>query len=331
MPSQTKLLYYDTAEGGVSNDGWTTLPSGGTGGGQYNLPKDLSILNRWGLDMTTRKGTPLVYRVRVTLHGMSYDGTGAAVSGFAGNDSYTVLKVNGIQNTWLVKAAAEHWHKAREESFAAANVKKGDRGAYSHTIRYNYDGADDTWGTPIDGDGAAFTGGTWDVSKLSYTGDAEFQLKWIGSGDDSETDAFSGTVLSAAHEYLGSRRNQAADTNVGVEETPTKFNVLSTMLGEAPLSSNAARDDVVNRARGEQDNPPYEVLDPADVNHDCTEPVELGRLTVGGADGFVRSMVIDVPFGLMDVSAQHYSQADENEVYNPLWGVELLKISEMTG
>ena len=334
IPSQTKLLYYDTAEGGVSNDAWTTLASGGTGGGHFNLVKDLSILNRYGLEHTTRDGTPLVYRVRVTLHGQSYAGTGAAVAGFAGDDSFTTLKIDGCQNNWVMKEAAKQFHAARERMFSDAGIKKGSRGKYSHTIRYNFDGADDTFGTPIDGDGAAFTGGTWDVSKLAYENDASFQLRLVGAGDDEESDSFAGGVLTIGHAYLMSRANMPADTNVQTNESPAKFSVLRRMLaGDASFTQNS-QDDVVDLARSGQDNPPYEVLDisdSGDVNHDITEPVELGRVTVGGADGFTNSMVIDVPFGIMDCKAQHYSQADENEVYNPIWSVELLKISGMTG
>lgn len=333
MPSQKKLLYYDTAEGGVSNDAFTAVPSGGTGAGHLNLVRDLSMLNRYGLEHTTRNGTPLVYRVRVTLHGMQYDGTGAAVAGFAGDDSYTVLKMDGCQNNWVMKEAAKEWHKAREEIFEEAGVKKSNRGSYAHTIRYNYNGASDTWITPIDGDGAAFTGGTWDVTTLSSTDDASWQLGLVGAGNDEETDSFTGTYLSIGHAYLMSRANKAADSNPQASETPAKFSTLLSLTNQK-FATTAIEDDLRSRARDEQDNPPYEVLDVSDsgdVNHDITEPVELGRVTVGGADGFVRSMIVDVPFGIADVKLQHYSQADENETFNPLWGVELLSISEMTG
>lgn len=331
IPSQAKLLYYDTAEGGVSNDTWTALASGGTGGGHFNLVKDLSILNRYGLEHTTRDGTPLVYRVRVTLHGQSFAGTGAAVSGFAGDDSFTTLKIDGVQNNWVMKEAAKKFHAAREKFYADAGITKSSRGKYSHTIRYNYDAADDTWGTPVDGDGNAFTGGTWDVSKLAYENDTLFQLSLTGVGNDEGTDSFSGTVLSIGHAYLMSRVNMPLDTNPQTGETPAKFSVLRRMLSDGAGGSQYTSSEATRSARDDQDNPPYEVLDNPDINHDITEPVELGRLTVGGGDGFSRSMVIDVPFGIMDCKAQHYSQADENEVYNPVWSVELLKISEMTG
>lgn len=334
MPSQKKLLYYDTTESGVSNDTWTTAQSGGTGGGHTNLVKDLSLLNRYGLDHTTRDGTPLVYRVRVTLHGQTFAGAGAAVSGFAGDDSFTTIKVDGCQNTWVMKEAAKKFHKARELYFAEAGVAKNSRGKYSHTLRYNYNGASDTWLTPIDGNGAAFNGGTWDVSTIGYGGDESFQLGLVGSGDDEESNQFTGSYMSIGHAYLVSRANMPADTNPQTSETPAKYSVLNKMLAGAGLINELQRDIAKESARGEQDNPPYEVLDisdTGDVDHDVTEPVELGRMTVGGGDGFVRSMVIDVPFGIMDVRLQHYSQADENEVFDPVWGVELLKISEMTG
>ena len=122
--------------------------------------------------------------------------------------------------------------------------------------------------------------------------------------------------------------------SITVRLTRTKYSILKRLLSPQPILAGTRQDDVQGLARDGQDNPPYEVLDisdSGDVNHDVTEPVELGRLTVGGADGYTRSLVIDVPFGIMNCEAQHYSQADENEVFNPVWGVELLKISEMTG
>lgn len=350
MPAQRKLLYYDTAEGGVSNDTWTQPASGGTGAGHYNLVKDLSLLNRYGLEHTTRDGTPLVYRVRVTLHGMTFAGTGPATAGFRGfqdfedsddtsatnvtsADGFTTIKVDGCQNNWVMKEAAKRFHAAREKSFLDAGISKSDRGKYSHTIRYNYNGQNDTWGTPIDGNGAAFNGGTWDVSELTYEGDSAFQLGLVGSGDDEETNEFAGNYLSIGHAYLVSRPNMAADTNPQKDETPAKYSVLKRMLARESGMLPGHASNLETRSKGEQDNPPYEVLDisdSGDVDHDITEPVELGRMAVE-LGAVSRSMVIDVPFGIMDVRLQHYSKDDDNEVFNPLWGVELLKISEMTG
>jgi hypothetical protein len=92
-------------------------------------------------------------------------------------------------------------------------------------------------------------------------------------------------------------------------------------------------DEVRTLIRDEQDNPPYEVVDisdSGDVNHDITEPVELGRVAVE-LGAVSRSMIVDVPFGLMHCRLQHYSKDDDAETFNPLVEVELLKISEMTG
>jgi hypothetical protein len=265
---------------------------------------------------------------------MSFAGTGAAVAGFAGDDSFTTLKLDGCQNTWVMKEAAKSFHESRERMFSDQGIAKNTRGKYSHTIRYNYNGADDTWLTPIDGNGAALNGGTWDISKLSGEHDSDFQLCLVGSGDDEETNEFSGDVLSIGHAYLMSRANMPADTNPERSETPARYSTLRRMLMPQSYAQSSASANIASQARDGQDNPPYEVLDisdSGDVDNDVTEPVELGRVTVGGADGFVNSIVVDVPFGIMDVRVQHYSQADENEVFNPVWGVELLKISEMTG
>ncbi len=357
IPSQKKLTYYDTAGGGVSNDAWTSAASGGTGAGHTNLVKDLSILNRYGLEHTTRDGTPLVYRVRVTLHGMTFSGTGPTAEGFRGvrtqdgskyyasdesdddviirtsGDGFTTIKCDGVQNNWVILQASKRFHAAREKMFSDAGITKSSRGKYSHTIRYNYNGASDAWLTPVDANSGPFNGGTWDVSTLSYGSDGSFQLGLVGSGDDEETNAFSGTYMSIGHAYLLSRNNQSADTNPQADETPAKYSVLNKMLAGAGLVQYEKSADVIDEARGEQDNPPYEVLDisdSGDIDHDITEPVELGRVAVE-LGAVSKSMVIDVPFGIMDVRLQHYSQNDDNETYDPVWGVELLKISEMTG
>ncbi len=338
MPSQRKLLYYDTAEIGISNDGWTALVSGGTGGGVVCLPKDYSILNRYGLDMTTFAGTGPAAEgfrgVRSRDGGKFYatDGSDDDVIIRTSADGFTTLKINGVQNNWVTLEAAKKWHRGREEFMSQAGTEKLARGKYSHTIRYNYAGAGEAYATPIDGDGAAFTGGTWDATTIVSGDDASYQLRLTGAGDDQETDAFTGTVLTMGHAYLMSRPNQSADTNPGVSETPAKFSALETLVSLGAVYTNRL-DEVRTLVRDEQDNPPYEVLDVSDsgdINHDSTEPVELGRVAVE-LGAVSRSVVVDVPFGLMECKLQHYSQNDDNETFNPLVGVEVLKISEMQG
>jgi hypothetical protein len=220
-----------------------------------------------------------------------------------GADVQGVLTLDGCQNNWVMRNAAVKWHNAREEMFASQGIRKSDRGAYSHTIRYNFDSADDSFLSPLDGDGAAFTGGTWDVSDLSYASDSSFQLGLTGNGDNEEADGFAGTYLSIGHSYLVSRANLLSDTNLEVEEGPAKFSVLNQMLSDSKhmLAGNASfQDDIIDEARNAQDNPPYEVLDisdTGDVTHDITEKVELGRAVAGFGNAY-GSCIVDIPFGL---------------------------------
>lgn len=312
FPTQNKMWY----KTGTIGTGLTAITSGSAG--QLNLAKDLSLLNRRGFDMTDRKGVPWVFQCRIDyyLQDESQNGISAAV----GTDFASTLDVFGCQNNWTMRNAAVKFHAAREAMFREAGVKKKDRGAYSHTIRYNYDAADDTWIVPIDGAGNVFTGGTWDSSSLSWAGDNDFQLCLVGNGDDEEADAFSGSQLGIGHSYLLSRANQQADTNLQAEEAPAKFSVLNNMLRGSALDYINKSDDVVETARDEQDNPPYEVLDidanddgtsDGDVSHDITEPVLLGRALASLGNGY-GSCVVDIPFGLADLKASVHDAVGTN-------------------
>jgi hypothetical protein len=332
FPSQRKIVYQT---GNISDDNFTTLASGGVSG-DLNLPKDLSLLNRRGYASTTRKGVPLVYQCKVDLY--VHDELGNSPHTHAddskntlGTDAQVILKLAGCQNNWVMRNAAVKWHAARENMFTHAGIKKSDRGAYAHEIRYNYDGNADTWMVPIDADGAAFTGGTWDASELTYSGDDGFSLKLVGQSDDEETDAFAGSVLQIGHSYLLSRSNQEADTNLQSSEGPAKFSVLKTMIGD-PTSAVLKTEDMTENARNEQDNPPYEVLDisdSGDVNHDITEPVELGRAIAGMGNAY-GSMIVDIPFGLGQFTATVAQTASIDDL-QALICVEVLDIYEMQG
>ena len=320
-------MLYQT--GTLSNDQYTLLTSGGVSG-DLNLPKDLSLLNRRGYASTTRKGVPLVYQCKVDFYLHDEDGQGPSTAMNA--DLQATLKIDGCQNNWVMKNAAVKWHAAREEILRQAGVKKASRGAYAHEIRYNYDTASDTWLVPIDGDGDAFTGGTWDVTTLGYTGDSSFQLKIVGAGDDEEADAFSGSVLGIGHSYLLSRSNVIADTNPERDEAPAKFSVLNNLLDD-PFRRTTEVDDIRDNADGEQDNPPYEVLDisdSGDVNHDITEPVELGRAIAGFGNAY-GSVIVEIPFGLAKMKATVFDAADTNVTPSGLVCVEVLDIYEMQG
>ena len=332
FPSQRKIMYQT---GALSNDLYTELASGGVSG-DMNLPKDLSLLNRRGYASTTRKGVPLVYQCKIDFYLHDEDGQGPAfASGTTdklGTDMQATLKVNGVQNNWVIRNAAVKFHAAREKMLKEAGVTKASRGAYAHEIRYNYDTQNDTWLVPIDGDGNAFTGGTWDVTTLGYTGDTSFQLKLVGVGDDEEADAFSGNVIGIGHSYLLSRSNVIADTNPERDEAPAKFSVLNNLLDD-PFRRTGEVDDIRDNADGEQDNPPYEVLDisdSGDVDHDITEPVELGRAIAGFGNAY-GSCIVDIPFGIADLKATVYDAADTNVTPSGLVCVEVLDIFEMQG
>lgn len=325
FPSQNKLMY----EGGAITVGSFAETH------KICLPRDLAIVNRRGYDMTTRKGVPLIYRVAATVYPSGLDGSGYTTS--VSSDVRTTVKFLGAQNTWVSRNAAVKWHAAREKMFRDAGVKKKDRGAYSHTLRYSYASNGESYSAPVDGLGDAFTGGTWDTSDLSYDADGDFGLILVGNGDDEESNDFSGTGLQFSHSYLLSRANLEADTNKQTDEGPAKFSVLQKMLGTG-LPSETTVDDVVDEARGAQDNPPYEVLDlsdSGDVSHDVTEEIELGRLVMmpqGSGATLPQSVVFDVPFGLFRVLATNRDPGDNSGVTDDLClGLEVLSIYEMQG
>jgi hypothetical protein len=326
FPSQNKLMYVQ--ENGVSNDAWTVAQSGGVAGA-LNIPKDLSVLNRRGYASTTRKGVPLVYRCKVDLYATNFDGTGATAA--VGTDFVTTLRARGCQNNWVFRNAAVKWHAARENMFKRAGIRKKDRGTYSHEIRYGLDSANDAWIVPVDGDGASFTGGTWDLSEIITAADVGTFLCLVGAGADEETTATS-TQLNIAHSYLMSRKQPLADSNLETDEGPADLSILRSLLADAEPSGSRI-DDINAEARDAQDNPPYELIDlsdSGDVNNDITEPVELGRCLVGPGAQY-SSMIIDVPFGLCDLYLQHYDAVDTNTGHNPMYTVEVLDIYEMQG
>ena len=322
FPSQRKLLY---ETGNISDDSaYSVLSSGGTAG-HLNLPKDLSILNRRGYASTTRKGVPLVYQCKIDFYMHSFAGAGLE-SAVLPADTQTILKIKGVQNNWAIKNAAVKWHAAREKQFQKSGLKKGHRGAYAHEIRYNFDGASDTWLVPIDGDGAAFTGGTWDMTEIVTVDDASFQLKLVGTAvtEDSDVDTTSQTL---GYSYLASRANLREDTNDEVEAIGDR-SILGDMLADAAMPV-ATREVMSENIEDEQDQLPYMAFIPGNVNHDITEPVELGRAIAGFGNAY-GSVIVDIPFGIADMTAKMTQSADTANI-NGLICLEVLDIFEMQG
>lgn len=315
FPSQRKLIY-DIA--GIDDASMTSS-------GHLCLPKDLSIVNRRGYASTTRKGVPLVFRCKVDFYLQDDLGQGPSTAYDA--DMQATMKLVGAQNNWVMKNAAVKFHAAYHKSLRKAGVKKSHLGAYAHEIRYGFDAHDDTFLAPIDGDGAAFTGGTWDLTDIFTESDSSgFKLKLIGQHLDEE----GGNTATAVHigqSYLASRSHVPLDSNLESSESPQKFSILNELLRDGQTS--AVDDNIIVEMRDQGDNPPYEV-DPDNANSDITESIELGRAIAGMGNGY-GSMLVDIPFGLCDIRTSVQQAASSTLEPNGLMCVEVLDIFEMQG
>lgn len=315
FPSQRKLVY-DLA--GIDDASMSSE-------GHLNLPLALSIVNRRGYASTTRKGVPLVYRAKIDFYLQDDLGQGASTAYDA--DMQATLKLVGAQNNWVMRNAAVKFHAAYHKSLEKAGVKKGHIGAYAHEIRYAFDAHDDTFLVPIDGDGAAFTGGTWDLTDIFTESDTSgFKLKLIGQHLD-EDGGNTATALQIGASYLASRASVPADSNLEASESPMQFSILNELLRDGQTSG--VDDNVIVEMRDQGDNPPYEV-DPDNANSDITESIELGR-AVAGLGNVYASTIVDIPFGICDVRASVQQAASSTLEPNGLMCVEVLDIFEMEG
>ena len=323
FPSQRKIMYAGSTvlNNGSFNETHT-----------ISLPKDLSILNRRGYASTTRKGVPLVYKVAATVYPSGLDGSGYVTS--VSSDVKTTVKFLGCQNNWVMKNAAVKWHAARENMFRRAGIRKKQLGAYAHEIRYNWDEAATTFTTPVDGDGAAFTGGTWDTTVLHTEDDpAGFTLKLTGIGLDADSDV-AATAIQIGQSYLTSRSTVPDDSNLESSNVPGELSILRDMLTTVEQHASLV-DDVTETAADDQDNPPYDVITAGDTNNDITESVELGRLVLlpqGSGASLPQTVIMDVPFGIMNVLMAHRDPGDDSGIEDDLaLGLEVLDIYEMQG
>ena len=331
FPSQNKLLY---ETGQLGDDVWTAA-------GFLNLPKDLSILNRRGYQSACN-GVPLVYRCAVSIS--QHTVSGRAVARDASDvgtpseedttetanaaDNTTLLKITGAQNNWVMRNAAVKWHALRDLMWKAASISKKQLGTYTDEIRYNLDAASQTWLTPIDGAGDAFTGGTWDVSLFVNEADPEFQLKLLGTGND-EDGAINTSVINMAYSYLSSRQQVPADSNLESTETPAVNSIMKQMMNFHGVD-RAEQSYIETDVKGQGDNPPYDEFASADTNHDITEPVELGRVICGPGSA-MGSVIVDIPFGLAEFQARHAGSQNQTIVDPVAISVEVLDVYEMQG
>jgi hypothetical protein len=239
------------------------------------------------------------------------------------------LKIDGVQNNWVTRNAAVKWHAARQTMLKAAGVTKSELGAYAHEIRYNYDGAADTWLVPVDGDGDAFTGGTWDATDFVTEADPQFQLKLVGTGNDEDS-SINTSVINYAFSFLSSRQTVPADSNLESGESPAQNSILKQIENMAMGVDRAEQSYIVTDVKGQGDNPPYDEFASADTNHDITEPVELGRAIAGFGNAY-GSTIVEIPFGLAKMRATVFDAADTNVTPSGLVCVEVLDIFEMQG
>ncbi len=296
------------------------------------IPKDLSLTNFRGYASTTRKGVPLVFRVAATVYPSGIDGSGYTTS--VSSDVRTTVKFLGCQNNWVTKNAAVKWQAARDAMLKAAGIRKGDLGAYAHEIRYEWDSVDTAYAVPVDGTGAALTGGTWDMTKFVNEADPEFGLKLIGTGNDEDA-AINTSVINFAYSYLSSRQTVPSDSNLESAEAPAVNSILKQMFLSGTGVDRAEQSYIETDVKGQGDNPPYDLFATADTDHDITEPVELGRavlLPQGSGASLPQTVILDVPFGIMEVQMAHRDPGDNSGITDDLaLGLEVLDIFEMQG
>jgi len=286
-----------------------------------NTCRDLSALNRQNIEQVSRNGELMTYGFKVTCSGTRFAGDSdpgseespdggqsffypnLAVSGSPDegtedelrhvNEGLVSVRFFAPISSWVLKNGVKKFHIAREEMFNKAMVEKGSRGAYSHSMRPCLQSYNETLTTPQRGTAAAdITGRTWDITQLSWepdTGGAYLSL--CGTMADEETTT-SFTTLSIPQSYLHSRSGKMdSDTNAD-ELTQAKFSVLNKIL--SPDTTDAS-DEVVTLAKGEHDNPPYDL---ATVGNDMSFLIEVGRLNFNPSTGSIASTYIEVPGGI---------------------------------
>lgn len=284
-------------------------PTGWTSAGKCNLARDYSMLNRQHWQQTTSKGVPLVYRVALTfsplLTAVDDDGVGATVDIFQQDEKQVqVIAIKTAQQNWVQRNGCVKTHFARENMFKVQGIKKSDRGAYDKTMHIAWTAGVDTFLTPQDGDRSDYTAGSWEYSKLIFPDDANgAYLNVIGThGDEESTTAFS--TLSIPQLYLSSRKQVDDDTNTDDDDQPKLYSVINKLFA---LGGHAAtQDEVIDLARDNQDEPPYDL---AENGNDC-EPIEAARVFLGITSGVQQTVVVDVPYGLFEIQGVNANTDD---------------------
>lgn len=256
-----------------------------------NACRDLASVNRHNVAQTTSKGVPLVYRMAVTMTPLCNIGSNSE-SDYNTFDDYgnkalvQQADLVTIPSSWVCRNAVVKTHAARENMFKLQGVMKGERGAYSKTMRLGFEGT--SFLDPLKPTNFA-TPGTydvtgWDYSTLVQDDHASLPLTFM-TGDNG--------ILSL---YLDSRKQISEDSNSDDDDTnqPVDSNIIRRLL--SPTLGISTKDAIVTAlARDEADNPPYSL----ENDGDHTDPIYAGQLTIGQTVGFSATKVIDVPLGLL--------------------------------
>lgn len=315
MKIEQKMLHYTLADS-------TSQGSDGSGHDaalpfydQFHLVRDWSALNRRGLNQVGTGGSPHVFGVNVKATGSIIDKSAVddtTVDEHLSDDAVAAsamvtIRFYAPQNTWVMKQAAKKVHRAREAMFKASGVKQKDRGAYSRFIRYCLESPTETYISPVTTTArSSIAGGTWDHTQIIFPDDstgAYIALTGLHADEESNT---SYTTVQLTQMYLASRGTIDSDTNRETSVTPAAESILAKMLKP---NYSATADAIAVNARGEQDNPPYDLTV---RGGDHSDLVEVGRIQFNPYTAGTGSCYIEVPFGIVKTQTQILDHSDSD-------------------
>jgi len=283
----------------------------------FNFARDLSALNRKEHHMTTKKGVPLNYHLRITLIRPYSDPT-------------TVLSsatVKTAPQNWVHRNGSVKLHYAREQMFKNAGIRKSERGRYSSTIRYVWDDASQTWATPYFTDGTTtFTDfGEWDETTIAIDEDTDLKVALFGTPVD-ETSAVNAATFNVGNAYLHSRRKPDED-DADAGDVSSPHSIIRSLYNV----EDAVDDEVQAIAESEQDIPPYDQDGNAGT---FTSQVNNPPLMLGNLGGSLKETVdVVVPYGICEIlfAKQEINGTNVNLSADLGFYVEVLGTSEMQG
>ena len=315
--------------------------------------RDLSAVNRKGLSATTKKGVPLLAKYAVTITPSMYH---EETSDPDGNSLYkppalqadisknvVMVRFYGAPNNWVTRNACVKIHNAREAFLKSQGIKKSERGAYDHTIRYKYRASENNVLTPVNGEldlqldpsgvpyadealtyRAPINGGTWDYTDLIFADDPSGATLHLVGGHASEDGTPNFQSLCAGQLYLSSRGTIDSDSNREQEDSPSEDSILQKMMNPV---GEGLRDEVRVDVRDSADNPPYDL---SITNNDAYEAVEIGRLSFVVGQASSATAIIEAPLGQFEARFAACTVAGTASASgNVEMTVELLGLSEM--